>query len=296
MNIMHILFGRIPAVVWSGILAFVLTVVAGGVWTVLLISNVATSPAIPWAVVVMALLLWLMWQYLGGKWGPQSTSEVRRRYLRAKPVSGQVFAWAVVAGVLSIVALVGYWIMLFQLVKIPARVLPNFSGYPLLTVALVLVMAALVSSVAEEVGFRGYFQGILEHKVSGPLAIMIAALLIAPAHGLTQGFVWPILLWYFFVDVMFGAMVYFTKSILPGIVVHSTGLLIFFTLVWPYDAQRRLIWETGVNRGFWLTVVQAIVFSILAILAFSQLASVTKRVRDRVLKPMLPASADEPVG
>jgi hypothetical protein len=75
-------------VVWSGALAFVLTVVAGGVWTVLLISNVATSPAIPWAVVVMALLLWLMWQYLGGKWGPRSTSEARRRYLRAKPVSG----------------------------------------------------------------------------------------------------------------------------------------------------------------------------------------------------------------
>jgi len=296
MNTMHVLFGRIPAVVWSGILAFVLTVLAGGVWTVLLISNVATSPAIPWAVVVMALLLWLMWQYLGGKWGPQSTSEARHRYLRARPLSGQVFAWAVVAGVLSIVALIGYWIVLFQLVKIPARVLQNFSGYPLLTVALVLVMAALVSSLAEEVGFRGYFQGILEHKVSGPVAILIAALLIAPAHGLTQGFVWPILLWYFFVDVMFGAMVYFTKSILPGIVVHSIGLLIFFTLVWPYDAQRRLIWETGVNTGFWFTVVQAIVFSTLALLAFSQLAIVTKRARDRKRNSILPASADEPVG
>ena len=278
---MHVLFGRIPAVVWSGILACVLTVLAGGVWTVLLISNVATSPAIPWAVIVMALLLWLMWQYLGGKWGPRSTSEARHRYLRATPIPGEVFVWALVAGILSIVALVGYWVMLFQLVKIPARVLPNFSGYPLLTVTLVLVMAVLVSSLAEEVGFRGYFQGILEHKVSGPVAIVIAALLIAPAHGLTQGFVWPLLLWYFFVDVMFGAMAYFTRSILPGIVVHSIRLLIFFTLVWPYDMQRRLVWETGANTGFWLTVAQAIVFSTLAILAFSQLARVTKRARDR---------------
>ncbi len=293
---MHALSSRIPAVVWSGALAFVLTVVAGGVWTVLLISNVATSPAIPWAVVVMALLLWLMWQYLDGKWGPRSTSEARRRYLRAKPVSGQVFAWALVAGLLSIVALVGFWIVLFQLVKIPARVLQNFSGYPLLTVTLVLVMAALVSSLAEEVGFRGYFQGILEHKVSGPVAIVIAALLIAPAHGLTQGFVWPILLWYFFVDVMFGAMVYFTKSILPGIVVHSIGLLIFFTLVWPYDAQRRLVWGTGANTGFWIAAAQAIIFTVLALLAFSQLASVTKRMHDPGSKPLLPASADEPVG
>jgi len=271
-------------------------VVAGGVWTVLLISNVATSPAIPWAVVVMALLLWLMWQYLGGTWGPRSTSQARRRYRRAKPVAGPVFAWALTAGVLSIVALVGYWSVLFQLVKLPARVLPNFSGYPLLTVTLVLVMAALVSSLAEEVGFRGYFQGILEHKVSGPIAIVIAALLIAPAHGLTQGFVWPILLWYFFVDVMFGAMAYFTQSILPGIVVHSLGLLIFFTLVWPYDTQRQLVWKTGVNTGFWLTVTQAIVFSILAIQAFSQLARVTKHVRALGSKSLLPTSANEPVG
>ncbi len=292
MNMMHFHFNRIPAVVWSGILAFALTVVSGGVWTVLLISNVITSPAIPWAVVVMALLLWLMWLYLGGKWGPQRTSEARRRYLRARSVSAPVFAWAVLAGVLSIAALVGYWIVLFQLVKIPARNLQNFSGYPLLTVALVLVMASLVSSLAEEVGFRGYFQGILEQKVSGPIAIVIATLLIAPAHALTQGFLWPILLWYFFVDVMFGTMVYFTKSILPGIVVHSIGLLIFFSLVWPYDAQRRLIWETGVNTGFLLNAAQAIVFTLLAILAFSQLARITRRRRDIESKPILSASAD----
>lgn len=285
---MHSLSSRIPAAVWSGILAFVLTVVAGGVWTALLISNVATSPAIPWAVLVMAFLLWLMWQYLGGKWWPRSTSEVRRRYLRARPVSGQVFAWALVAGALSIVALAGYWIVLFQLVKMPARVLQNFSGYPLLTVALVLVMASLVSSLAEEVGFRGYFQGVLEREVGGPAAIVIASLLIAPAHGLTQGFLWPTLLWYFFVDVMFGGMAYLTRSILPGIVVHSIGLLAFFTLVWPYDTQRRLIWETGADTWFWIHVAQAIIFTALAILAFSRLARVTKRVRAGEVKvPLL---------
>ena len=126
---MRSLFSRIPAAVWSGIFAFFLTVFAGGIWTLLLISNVATSPAIPWSVVVMAFLLWLMWQYLGGKWGPRSTSQARRRYLRARPLSVEVFAWAFVAGALSIVALVGYWIVLHQLVKLPARVLQNFSGY-----------------------------------------------------------------------------------------------------------------------------------------------------------------------
>jgi membrane protease YdiL (CAAX protease family) len=282
MNRRPSLFARVPAVVWSGAMAFILATSAGGVWSVVLIINSATSPAIPWAVAVMALLLWVMWQYLGGRWGPRSTSQARRRYLRARRLPRQVFAWAVAAGLLSIVALVGYWIVLLQLLKIPTRVPPNFSGYPLLTAILVLVMASLVSSLAEEVGFRGYFLGILEHKVSGPVAIVIAALLISPGHSLTQGFVWPIMLWYFFSDVMFGAMAYLTKSILPSAVVHSIGLLIFFALVWPYDAQRRLIWESGANAGFWLAAAQAIIFTALALLAFIRLALVTKRaaVRD----------------
>ena len=294
MNHIRTFFARIPAVVWSGAMALILATFAGGVWTALLMSNLATSPAIPWAVAVMALLLWVMWQYLGGRWWPRSTSQARRRYMRARRLPGEVFAWALLAGLLSIVALVGYWIVMFQLVKIPTRVLPNFSGYPLLTVILVLVMASLVSSLAEEVSFRGYFLGILEQKVSGPVAIGIAALLISPGHSLTQGFLWPIMLWYFFSDVMFGAMAFFTKSILPSAVVHSIGLLIFFTLVWPYDAQRRLIWETGANTGFWIAAAQAIIFTVLALLAFIRLARVSKHTQAVRDNPISPDSADEP--
>ena len=291
MNRRNSLPGRIPAVVWSGIMAFILAISAGGIWTALLVSNLATSPAVPWSVAVMAFLLWVMWQYLGGRWWPRSTSQARRRYLRARSLPGQVFAWALAAGLLSIMALVGYWVVLLQLVKIPTRILPNFSGYPLLTVVLVLVMASLVSSLAEEVGFRGYFLGILEQKVSGPVAIVIAALLISPGHSLTQGFFWPIMLWYFFSDIMFGTMAYLTKSILPSAVVHSIGLLIFFTLVWPYDAQRRLVWETGANTGFWLTAAMAVVFTVLALLAFIRLARVIKRTC--VVNDPIPAPSAE---
>ena len=284
---MHALFSRVPAVVWTGILAFVLTVSAGAIWTVLLISNMEISPVIPWAVAVMALLLWFMWQYLGGSWRPQSTSEARRLYLRAMPLSGKEFTLALVAGLLSIVALVGFWIVLHQLVKISVRVLPNFSGFPIVTVVLVLVMSSLVSSLAEEAGFRGYFQVALERDLRGPIAIVIMSLVIAPAHALTQGFVWPILLWYFCADVMFGTIAFLTRSILPGTLVHSIGLLIFFTLVWPYDSQRQLVWDTGANTGFWINVALTIIFSTLAILAFFWLARVTRGVHAVEIDPKL---------
>ncbi|SRR5712692_5923876 len=108
---------RILAVAWSAILGLLIAVFGQGVWGALAVSNLRTSPAVPWAVPVMAILLWVMWQYLGGKWWPRSTTEARRRYLRANPVSGRAFAWALLAGTLSIVAFAGYWIVMVQLVK-----------------------------------------------------------------------------------------------------------------------------------------------------------------------------------
>jgi len=259
------------------VMAVVLTAVVGGVWATLLAVNLATSPAIPWSVAVMALLLWLLWRYLGGAGWPRSTADARRRYLRARRTSGRVFAWAVVAGLLSIVALAGLWVVLFQVANLPSRALPDYSKYPLVTVALALVMASLVGAVVEESTFRGYTQGVLEGAVGGAAAILITTLVMAPEHAFTQGFVWPVLLFYVFVDVMLGATALLTQSILPGIVTHAIGLLVFFTLVWPGDALRSLAGSGDANTWFWIHGAQTLAFAILAILAFIQLARETRR-------------------
>src|SRR6516164_8501687 len=66
-----------------GLLALAITILMGGIWSALLVANLRSSPAVPWSVPVMAFLLWLMWNYLGGKGWPRSTSDARRRYLRA---------------------------------------------------------------------------------------------------------------------------------------------------------------------------------------------------------------------
>src|SRR5262245_38649501 len=113
---MRTLSSRILAVVWAAVLAFLILGVAQ-IWGIVLVVNLSTSPVIPWAVPLMALILWLMWQYLNGRWWPRRTSEARQRLLRAKPVSRRVFAWALVTGVLAIVALSGYWIVMFNLFK-----------------------------------------------------------------------------------------------------------------------------------------------------------------------------------
>jgi membrane protease YdiL (CAAX protease family) len=261
-----------------------MTVMAGGLWTALLAMNLATSPNVPWAIVAMGVLLWLTWQYLGGTWGPRSTSQARRARRRARSISPAVFTAALLAGGLAIVALAGFWIVAFQLAHVAGNALPDFSQYPPVTVALALVMASLVAAVAEEVGFRGYFQSALEQRLSPPLAILAAALVIAPAHALTQGLVWPTFLFYLCVDIAFGTMAYLTRSIWPGIVVHAVGLLVFFTLVWP---------QAGLDPWFWVHLAQATVFAILTIWAFRRLAAVASQAGIRYGSPLPPTYGGE---
>jgi membrane protease YdiL (CAAX protease family) len=259
-----------PNVFWMGVLAFALTLLTGGIWLVLLTENLNTTPLIPWAILVMAAVLWPIWQYFNGKWKPESTSGIRRHLMRASPVSKRTLTYSLLAGMFSIIALTGFWIVLSELVQLPGNATLRPSSYPWYITLLVAATASLSGAITEEVAFRGYFQKTLEMK-GGPLVVIVTALVMAPAHALTQGFLWPILLFYLLVDAMLGAMAYLTDSILPGIVIHALGLFIFFTLIWPSDSTRRLIFESGADIWFWIHGAQAIVFAVAALLAFKRL-------------------------
>jgi membrane protease YdiL (CAAX protease family) len=271
--------GKLLMVAWSAFLGFVILVFGAGVWAALVTSNLTTTPAIPWAVPTMGLVLWVMWKYLGGSWWPRSTAEARRHYLRANRVPGLVLAWSLLAGLLAVAALAGLWIVAFQLVKMPGNALPDFSKYPMMTVALMIVMGSLAAPLTEEPAFRGYCQVILEREFHGPIAILISSVLFALAHGPTQGFLWPKLLFYFLVGVVFGTTAYLTQSILPAIPVHIVGLLVFFSLVWPHDPNRRRVSEGGADTWFWMHVAQAVLFTVLTIPAFFRLERVSKPLR-----------------
>jgi len=80
-----------------------------------------------------------------------------------------------------VIALAGYWIVLFRLVKMPPNVLSDVSSYPRTTVALMIVMGSLVAPLMEEAGFRGYFQVALEGEFRAPVAIAIASVVFALA-------------------------------------------------------------------------------------------------------------------
>lgn len=263
---------RTRTIVMAAMAALLILTVGQGLWGTLAFVNLKTTPWIPWSVLVMAPLLWLLWQYLGGKGLPQSTSQKRREYLRAKRVPARIFAWSLVAGGCAIVGLAGCWIVMFQLFRMPGNLVPDASRFPLPTLAALLIMSCLAAPFSEEAAFRGYAQGMLERKFSAPTAVLLSSAMFALAH-LTQGFLLPKLFVYFLAGLAFGVTARVTGSLLPGIAVHALADLTFFTTVWPYDATRRLVSAAGADFWFWMHVVQAVVFMGLAVAAYRHLAT-----------------------
>ena len=262
--------GPFGAALWTGVFAVLLTALVSGVWSGLLVLNLMTTPAIPWSALAMAAILWALWSWMGGLWGPVQSREARRSLLRAISLSRGTFALAVAAGICCDIALAGLWIVIGDLTRVPGNATPDFSRYPLFTVIVTLAMASISGGVSEEAGFRGYFQGTLEKSLPAPLAILICAVVMAPEHAMTQGFVLPTMAFYLLVDIMLGTSAALTKSILPGIVTHAIGLLIFFALVWPADKTRAL--GAAPDPWFWIHAGQVAVFGAAGILLFLRLA------------------------
>lgn len=279
---MESVWRRTGPIIGFSLLALCLIGVAGLIWGALIYTNLKTSPSFPWALPAMVGVLWLMWQYLGGKGWPRSTSAARKRLLRANPVSRQSLLWSFLAGALAIVALAGYWIVLSQLIKMPANpLLPgNFTSSRSFIVA-ITIGASLVAPITEESAVRGYLQTVLERDFRPLTAVALSSLVFALAH-ITQGLLWPKLLVYFLVGVTFGAMAYLNNSILPVIPVHIAADLLFFIFVWPHDAARKIVWQTGADAWFWLHIAQAVGFTVLSLLAFAHLNRVTRTMREKM--------------
>lgn len=269
-------YGRILSAGWAAILGIFIALFGQGVWTALIVINLKTTPAIPWAVAVMGVVLWIIFQYLGGRRRPQSTSDERRLRLRAKPLPGDVFAWALLAGGLSIVALAGWWLLISAIMKISGSVLPDMSKYPWLTTVLAVAMGSLISPILEQAGLWGYCQSMLERDFSGTTAIVVTAILFALLpHPPMHVELWPKLVLFFFAGLTFGVMAFLTKSILPGLAVHTLGLLAFFTLVFRAGVVR----QSNSDAWLWIHATQIIVFGVLSIAAFARLRRLTEPSR-----------------
>jgi membrane protease YdiL (CAAX protease family) len=272
--------GGVRTMAMAGLVSFAVASLGTLTWGPLLLANLRLSPTLPWAVAVEGLVLIAIWAWLSGRGWPRRWAEPRRRLLRSRVVPLPAFGWAAVAGGLSLVALVGLWIVLVRMTGAGGNpTLPNAAAYPAVVIVAVIAMGSLVSPLSEEAAFRGYGQVLLERRFSPVVAVAFSSLFFALYHGPTQGFAPSKLLFYFTVGVVFGTIARLTGSVLPALPVHIAGDVLFFTAIWPHDAGRTLIWTHGADATFWLDVALVVVFGGLALLAFRRLRATTRDAR-----------------
>src|SRR5581483_4595728 len=248
---MQLLLRRIYIIVVALVVAFAITAVGQGLWGAMALANVKLTPALPWAAIVMPIVLAGLAVFLSGRSWPRTGAEARRALVPLAPVSGAAWFWSLAAGAAGIIALAALWTVMASIVRVPPNTLPDMRGVPASTAAAFLLVAIVAAPLTEEIAFRGYAMGLLRRHFGPIAAIVISSVMFAAAH-LTQGLSAPKLIVYLLVGLALAATVWRTGSLLPAAIVHSFGDFVFFTAVWPNDAGRRLISQGGADAGFWL--------------------------------------------
>lgn len=250
-------------------------------WALLAAANLKFFPSVPWAVPPTALYLWLYWRYLQGAGWPRSTAEARRATLRAHGLSEDVWAAALFAGGLGLMALVLLLGVMNRLVRLPQQKLgADISQIPWLTVASLIVMGSIVAGIVEEASFRGYMQGPIERRHGPVVAILVTGSLFGFAHFTHPEVTLLLMPYYIAVAAIYGAVTYLTNSILPAMVLHASGniwvSLDFFARgqsEWQASSKPApLIWQTGPDASFWFSCAAAIVVGTAAFWAYRNLA------------------------
>ena len=248
---------------------------------ILYFANIQYFNVVPWAVPLVAIYMWYFWRHLQGFGPPQDSSEQRRMLMRANPLSGIVWFWSLLAGTLGIVALVAGLRFANRMVALPEQVLPDLSQVPRNTMFVLLLASAPVAGIIEEIAFRGYMQKPIEEKYGLLVAILITGTMFAVAHLDFTFVLWP---YYVLVAAIYGTVTYLTNSILPAIVLHTSGNTFSNFDLWLHgraewqagSGQSTLIWESGVDHAFWMTGLFLLVATLVTVMAYLQLARVTR--------------------
>lgn len=259
---------RFPVAVWAVALGLAVTSAGSLPWSALAVLNVRHGDSFPWASVAMAVYLYAFLKYLQGSGPPRSTTETRRRLLRARRLTRSEWRWALVAGGSANAALAAAFIVVSRFGWIH-RAQVSLPVAPVWTIAAWLLTSAAVAGIAEECGFRGYMQKMLEEHYRAPIAIGIASVVFGAIH-LTHGFSVAILFdaaW----GAVYGALAYLTGSILPSIVLHASLDALEFFLVWRFAGASGppLI---RLDNPAWLALGAAAALSILAFWSFQRLS------------------------
>jgi membrane protease YdiL (CAAX protease family) len=276
---------RLPVILKAILTGGSVAVVGTVTWALLVKANLEFFPNVPWSLIPAALFLWIFWRYLRGEWWPASTSETRKRNLRANPLSGDVWGSAILAGIVGLAALLLFMRVMNRMIRLPQQQLTASDPIPPVTLFFLVLMGSAVAGIVEEAAFRGYMQGPIEKRHGPVAAILITGILFGLAHFTHPETTLALMPFYLGVAAVYGMMTYLTNSILPSMVLHAVGdvfvglaLLTGGQSEWQTSANPEpLIWEGGTDYSFWLFCVFFVITFIAAVWAYKSLASVVRK-------------------
>ena len=278
---------RIPVLV-RAVITGIAAAAAGSVpWAVLMSANAKHQAAVPWAVPIMAVYLWVYWRYVRGDWWPRSTAAARQANSRANPVPEGLWGSALLAGILGLVTLLLFQGVLSRLLVLPQQQDLDPSRYPFMTVLLWALMGAVVAGVVEETSFRGYMQRPIEGRHGPVIAILVTGTLFGFLHFTHPEMGLALLPYYMAAAAVYGVLAHLTDSTLPSIVLHTGGNLFSALSLfgggrseWKLSSTPKpLVWESGPDAAFWANLAALLVAGAMAAWAYSALSSATRATR-----------------
>jgi membrane protease YdiL (CAAX protease family) len=138
-------------------------------------------------------------------------------------------------------------------------------------------LGAPIAGIVEEAAFRGYMQRPIERTHGIWLAILITGTMFALVHLDFTPVLWP---YYVAVAAIYGTVSYFTDSILPAVVLHTSGNVYSNLDLWLHGqaewqapaGEKLLVWTTGPDRAFWLEGAAFVILTALMLIAYRTLA------------------------
>jgi len=244
--------------------------IGGSVSGAIMFANLKLAPTLPLFLPVTVLWLWLFWRYARGDGWPRSTSDRRRAMLPVRKLSPRAWGWALVAGGLALAAAMGIAFMTYRFAALPDaayRAPLEVASLPAWTLVSVFAALALTAGVVEEAAFRGYMLTGVQRHYGWAVGIALVTVLFYLAH-LSHAYATLAFVPFFLAHgLALGLLVFYTRSIVPGIVLHALSDFIVLPMqygVIPSAGQWAFVWQG------WLSLLAGAA----SIPAFRQLARV----------------------
>jgi membrane protease YdiL (CAAX protease family) len=287
------LWRRLPVIVQailSGIGMAALGVIP---WSLLASLNLRYGRDVPWAIIPTAIYLKFYWRFASGTLGPRAATGKLYKLGRTGLPRKDAWGEALMAGVLGLFAILLFQGLSARLMHMPQQSTAEFDGIPSLTIIGLVIASAVVAGTVEEISYRGFMQGPIERRHGPFVAIGITGIVFGLSHYTHKEMTLALMPFYMLVAINYGVIAWLTDSVRPGILLHAGGNIVNALLLlsagrseWRVTREEKpLVWETGGDVSFWGLLIGFIATTMVSVLAFRVLASVSRGGHSTSLRP-----------